>query len=338
MKLNYFLFRDYVENDEGEQESSDVQVDRRPQNYAASIPIQHSNSNQSNSIPTFTANSSSHNQGSNSSTNTMIGSNTVNMRSNIGPILTSARQNHNSTLPSTGNISSLPSTAHLMNTVNRNFTSLQSHNGTTASATPRVPISTLRTLPLSSSSIDKDTSAPASVVTSKVHNVYAKTTSIGINQAPSTIHTTIHTKTAMKPSTASSASLSTPPTNDDLIEEKNHTKQTACTQNKISTKKQQTTSTYNSSSSVLKTMPLSPTALSEPLSFAELRHLLQQIIIHPNLYDDYFRKTFLVPCKMHPKQKETRDICFNIEKNRSYKKSKNSEVKTEKVRLKCVCL
>ncbi len=68
---------------------------------------------------------------------------------------------------------------------------------------------------------------------------------------------------------------------------------------------------------------LSPTstALSEPLSFKELRHLLKRIIHNPDEYEKYENKVFVVPCKMHAKQ-IANNLGFTIEKNKDYKKTK----------------
>ena len=63
---------------------------------------------------------------------------------------------------------------------------------------------------------------------------------------------------------------------------------------------------------------LSPTALSEPLSFSELRALLVNITADPKEYSRFERKTFIVPCKF------SKGFCqfksFTIEKNKFYKK------------------
>lgn len=63
---------------------------------------------------------------------------------------------------------------------------------------------------------------------------------------------------------------------------------------------------------------LSPTALSEPLSFSELRKLLEKIIMDPDEYSRYEQRTFIVPCKFPSKKTDFRG--FNIEKNKNYKK------------------
>lgn len=80
-------------------------------------------------------------------------------------------------------------------------------------------------------------------------------------------------------------------------------------------------------------LPLSPTALSEPLSFSEMRHLLEKMLIDPEIYEEYSRKTFIVPCKMHSRSKQNGIMGFNIEKNKNYKvEKKEKKGKAEKVR------
>lgn len=74
-------------------------------------------------------------------------------------------------------------------------------------------------------------------------------------------------------------------------------------------------------------IPLSPTALSEPLSFTELRNLLLQIIHDPDLYQQYYTKTFIVPCKMHSEQSNKKKLGFNVEKTKNYKKEKKPKVR-----------
>ena len=79
------------------------------------------------------------------------------------------------------------------------------------------------------------------------------------------------------------------------------------------------------------TIPLSPTALSEPLSFAEFRNLLNKIIHDAELYEQYTTKTFVVPCKLNSKQ-SCNGTKFNVEKRKNYKKSKGkSKSKSDKV-------
>jgi hypothetical protein len=83
------------------------------------------------------------------------------------------------------------------------------------------------------------------------------------------------------------------------------------------------------SSSALNSMHLSSTTfLSEPLSFSELRELLQQMIANPNIYDQYTKKTFIVPCKMHSNQRNKGSMNFQMEKNKHYKKDKKSKNKS----------
>jgi len=97
--------------------------------------------------------------------------------------------------------------------------------------------------------------------------------------------------------------------------------------------------TSSSSSSRHGTILRSPTALSEPLSFSELRSLLQKIVSYPSSYEQYYEKTFIVPCKMHSKQRNG-NIGFNVEKKKNYKntsKSKSSKSKAEKYGYMMVC-
>lgn len=44
---------------------------------------------------------------------------------------------------------------------------------------------------------------------------------------------------------------------------------------------------------------LSPTALTEPMNFADFHALLEKMIVDPSLYRKYERVTFVVPCKLH---------------------------------------
>jgi len=69
---------------------------------------------------------------------------------------------------------------------------------------------------------------------------------------------------------------------------------------------------------------LSPTALSEPMSFGELKVLMKRITADPNEYKLYEKKSFIVPCK-YPAKKNTKFMGFKIEKQKDYKKKKGSE-------------
>ena len=62
---------------------------------------------------------------------------------------------------------------------------------------------------------------------------------------------------------------------------------------------------------------LSPTALSEPMSFKELRSILKRIIHNPDEYHEHENKIFIVPCKLHSQQ-SSNYMGFNVEKNTLY--------------------
>ena len=72
---------------------------------------------------------------------------------------------------------------------------------------------------------------------------------------------------------------------------------------------------------------MSPTALSEPVSFNELRSILQKAFSDSLVYDQYKTRTFIVPSKMScSKRQKDKTHGFTLEKNRNHKKNKfNSE-------------
>jgi hypothetical protein len=63
---------------------------------------------------------------------------------------------------------------------------------------------------------------------------------------------------------------------------------------------------------------LSPTALSEPMSFMELNILMERIVSDPSEYKLYEKKSFIVPCK-YPAKKKNEFMGFKIEKQKDYK-------------------
>jgi hypothetical protein len=63
---------------------------------------------------------------------------------------------------------------------------------------------------------------------------------------------------------------------------------------------------------------LSPTALSEPMSFIELNILMERIVSDPSEYKLYEKKSFIVPCK-YPAKKKNEFLGFKIEKQKDYK-------------------
>lgn len=66
---------------------------------------------------------------------------------------------------------------------------------------------------------------------------------------------------------------------------------------------------------------MSPTALSEPMSFEELGTLLQRIIVNPEEYRQYEGKVFIVACKYAPPHKKCKKFKgFDIQKRKDYKK------------------
>jgi hypothetical protein len=66
---------------------------------------------------------------------------------------------------------------------------------------------------------------------------------------------------------------------------------------------------------------MSPTALSEPMSFVELGTLLQRIIVNPDEYRQYEDKIFIVACKYAPPHKKCKKFKgFDIQKQKDYKK------------------
>ena len=88
--------------------------------------------------------------------------------------------------------------------------------------------------------------------------------------------------------------------------------------------KSSTKSLYNtpnrnaSTSSIAFQSRLSPTALSEPMSFVELKILMERITSDPNEYKLYEKKSFIVPCK-YPAKKSAEFMGFKIEKQKNYK-------------------
>jgi len=92
----------------------------------------------------------------------------------------------------------------------------------------------------------------------------------------------------------------------------------------LNTKSPYSTPKLSSSTAVFQN--LSPTALSEPLSFSELRKLLEKIVIDPDEYSQYEKRTFIVPCKFPKNKVDFKG--FTIEKNKHYKKKSS---KAEKV-------
>eukprot|EP00559_Dactyliosolen_fragilissimus_P002570 CAMPEP_0184867188 /NCGR_PEP_ID=MMETSP0580-20130426/25337_1 /TAXON_ID=1118495 /ORGANISM="Dactyliosolen fragilissimus" /LENGTH=710 /DNA_ID=CAMNT_0027367289 /DNA_START=94 /DNA_END=2223 /DNA_ORIENTATION=- len=75
---------------------------------------------------------------------------------------------------------------------------------------------------------------------------------------------------------------------------------------------------------------LSVTAMSMPLSFSELYRLLDKMINDRGAdYENYFTKTFVVPCKLSSKQRD--NFGFDIEKTKKQKnKNKSSAGKVDK--------
>lgn len=69
---------------------------------------------------------------------------------------------------------------------------------------------------------------------------------------------------------------------------------------------------------------LSPTALSEPMSFGELKELMNRITTDPDEYKLYEKKSFIVPCK-YPAKNSTEFMGFKIEKQKDYKMKKGGE-------------
>ena len=83
---------------------------------------------------------------------------------------------------------------------------------------------------------------------------------------------------------------------------------------------------------------MSPTILSEPVSFHELKSILRKAFSDPSMYDQYKRRTFLVPSKYSKRQKDKTNG-FTLEKNKNYKKKINSEEKVRSIsHIKLLCL
>jgi len=79
----------------------------------------------------------------------------------------------------------------------------------------------------------------------------------------------------------------------------------------------------SSSSSTTAFQNLSPTALSEPLSFSELRMVLNKIALDADEYKRYEKRAFIVPCRVSNKKHDFKG--FTIEKNKNYKKKSNTQ-------------
>ena len=78
---------------------------------------------------------------------------------------------------------------------------------------------------------------------------------------------------------------------------------------------------------------MSPTALSEPVSFNELKSILQKVFSDPSVYDHYKRRTFIVPSKMScSKRQKDKTNGFTLEKNRHHKKKNLNSEKVKVIR------
>jgi hypothetical protein len=94
------------------------------------------------------------------------------------------------------------------------------------------------------------------------------------------------------------------------------------------------TPTPRPSSSTLTTafQNLSPTALSEPLSFSELRTVLKKIVLDHDEYKRYEKRTFIVPCRVSNKKDDFKG--FTIDKNKNYKKKSKAGKVSPKIKQK----
>lgn len=70
---------------------------------------------------------------------------------------------------------------------------------------------------------------------------------------------------------------------------------------------------------------LSPSALTEPMTFPDFHGLLQKIISDLTLYKKYEGVTFVVPCKLFVGKDSNKNMAITIEKNKNYKKDKKSK-------------
>jgi len=86
-----------------------------------------------------------------------------------------------------------------------------------------------------------------------------------------------------------------------------------------------TSTPHRSTAYVASSLLISPTALTEPISFAEMRSLILQAVKNPNLYEQCANKVYVVPMKMTGLQRD-----FNIVKQKGGEGKKKNKLSTQK--------